>query len=186
MRYTHILVPTLLLMALSGFTPAIIAAQDTDSATEQTVILVRHGETCTDQGRDPQLSSEGRDRADDLARALTDLPLDVIYSTPLRRTLETAAETAREHGLVVRETPTSSGFLARLATEIKSSPHRYVLVSGHSNTTPALVNELAGTNFEDLSETMFDRMYIVTLRQDAAATVTTLRYGEPSGKPSSC
>ena len=186
MRIARPLFPTLLLAVLVGLTPTSRSAQDTAAQGDRTVILVRHGETCTDQGRDPKLSSGGQKRARDLARTLTDVPLDVIYSTPLQRTLETAAETALQHDLVVQETPPSGGFLARLAGEIKTGPHRYILVSGHSNTTPALVNELAGTNLENLSETMYDRMYIVTLREDSTATVLTLHYGDPSGAPSPC
>jgi len=60
------------------------------------LIVVRHGETDWNRdGRyqghaDPPLNDAGREQARELARALADQPLDVAYTSDLRRAAETA------------------------------------------------------------------------------------------------
>jgi len=60
------------------------------------LILIRHGETDWNvekryQGQeDPPLNRRGRDQAQWLAEALSGIPLDVLYSSPLARARETA------------------------------------------------------------------------------------------------
>lgn len=58
-------------------------------ATE--VWLIRHGD-CYDgiMGEDPPLSPQGREQARRLAERLSRVPHDAVYSSPLRRALETA------------------------------------------------------------------------------------------------
>lgn len=72
------------------------------------LILVRHGETLWNaQGRvqgftDLELTERGRQQAQALAQALQHEPLDAVYSSPLRRALETARLIAQPHGLAVQ------------------------------------------------------------------------------------
>ena len=155
-------------------------------AAERVFVLVRHAEKCLAQGSDPMLSEEGRQRSEALARMLSDAPLDAIYSTPFLRTVQTAEPTARHHGLEIIETPVSSDFLSGLAEQLRAADERYVLVSGHSNTTPALANLLAGTDLADMPDEQYDLMYVVTLGGDGAATVLPLRYGNESGTEPGC
>jgi broad specificity phosphatase PhoE len=67
------------------------------------ILLVRHGTTAyneTDrlQGRiDNPLSARGRDEVERLAERLKNAPIDAIFSSPLRRALETAAIINRHH-----------------------------------------------------------------------------------------
>lgn len=73
------------------------------------LLLVRHGATDNNQARPPRLQGRGLDdglseagrqqaqRTADLAR---DWPLAKLYSSPLRRALETAQVIARPHGIV--------------------------------------------------------------------------------------
>ncbi|NKX55800.1 MSMEG_4193 family putative phosphomutase [Arthrobacter mobilis] len=73
------------------------------------LLLVRHGETPTTgtvlPGRTPglHLSDRGQAQADRVAERLAGLPVDVIYSSPLERTRETAEPTAACTGLDVNE-----------------------------------------------------------------------------------
>jgi len=70
-----------------------------------TILLARHGETDWNrenryQGHaDPPLNQTGRAQAAELAAALAAEPLAAIYSSPLRRALETAEILAVPHGL---------------------------------------------------------------------------------------
>ncbi len=71
------------------------------------LILVRHGQTRWNRENrvvglaDVELDAEGRRQARRLALALKGERVDVIYSSPLRRALETAKEIAHFHPLEV-------------------------------------------------------------------------------------
>lgn len=73
------------------------------------LILVRHGETQRNregliQGiSDLPLNEKGRKQAEALGRALAKERIDAIYSSPLKRALETARAIARFHRLGVRK-----------------------------------------------------------------------------------
>ena len=71
------------------------------------LILVRHGETDWNaQGRcqgfsDMELSDRGKDQVELLALSLKDEPLDAVYSSDLKRAVETAEVIAGYHGVSV-------------------------------------------------------------------------------------
>ena len=73
------------------------------------LLLVRHGQTPTTgtvlPGRAPglHLSDRGRAQAERVAERLAGLPVDVIYSSPLERTRETAEPTAASTGLGIHD-----------------------------------------------------------------------------------
>ena len=75
------------------------------SAAVTTILLARHGETDWNrEGRfqghaDPPLNRTGRAQAVDLSVALMAEELAAVYSSPLRRALETAEVVAASHGL---------------------------------------------------------------------------------------
>jgi 2,3-bisphosphoglycerate-dependent phosphoglycerate mutase len=168
-----------LVLSLSG-------AHSTDLQAEKTVFLIRHAETCTEQGSDPHLSSIGQARAVELSRTLMDVELEQIFSTPFNRTLETAGPISESQSLETVQVPLGNGFLDRWAELIRESDARVILVSGHSNTTPAMINKLIGTSLTDLNERDYDRLFVVHLREDGTGTYSILRYGAPSGAPQSC
>lgn len=69
------------------------------------VFLVRHGASSASRedvfagATDVDLSDEGRQQAERLAARLAREPLAAVYTSPMRRTRETAAIVARPHGL---------------------------------------------------------------------------------------
>jgi probable phosphoglycerate mutase len=73
------------------------------------VWLVRHADAYVglqrlDEGvLDPPLSPVGLEQAARLARRLAGVPLGAVWSSPLRRAVQTAAPVARSHGLEARE-----------------------------------------------------------------------------------
>ncbi len=74
------------------------------------LLLVRHGlplrvEVAEGAVADPSLSEEGRDQAERLARWLADEHVDALYSSPMRRAVETAAPLAACLGLEPRLEP---------------------------------------------------------------------------------
>lgn len=77
-----------------------------------TVILVRHGETEWNKSRRIQgcnsnipLNETGKQQVATLALRLKSEPIQAIYSSPLRRSLDTAQAIARYHQLEVRLEP---------------------------------------------------------------------------------
>jgi broad specificity phosphatase PhoE len=70
-----------------------------------TILLARHGETDWNlEGRfqghaDPPLNATGRAQAAELGAELMAVELAAVYTSPLRRALETAQLVAAEHGL---------------------------------------------------------------------------------------
>ena len=167
----------LLIAALAGFGIAASAgAQDKwqrsdDKQAVSVVYLVRHAEKA-DTGKDPELTTEGVGRANELARLLKDAGVTHIWSTDFKRTRATAAPLATKLRLTV-ETYDPTNLLA-FATKLKSIPGRHLVV-GHSNTTPGLVEALGGTPGIPITETEYDRFYVVTLGQNIATV--QLRFG---------
>ena len=158
------------------FTVLILTFSSTLSADpEGTIIfLVRHAEK-TDQAENPALTAEGEQRAEDLASMLADAGISGIHSTDFARTRDTAKPLAERLGLTVQlYDPAEPGaLLARL----KGTAGRHLVV-GHSNPVPDLVGRLGGTPGPAIDEAReHDRLYLVLLDTEGAASTVLLRYG---------
>jgi len=77
-----------------------------------TIILVRHGETAWNQtrriqggGSNTRLNENGRKQAECLADRLKDERIEAIYSSPLKRAMETARPIAEKYGFEVNVEP---------------------------------------------------------------------------------
>lgn len=124
-----------------------------------TFIVVRHAEKAGDDPRDPSLLPSGRQRAEKLAAMLRSAPLRAVYATPFRRTQQTAAPAAHEHGLTVLTydpAEPASAFAGRLLAAHRDGT---VLVVGHSNTAPSLAAALCECEVAPMPETEYGRHY---------------------------
>lgn len=84
--------------------PAVIAAEEFPTR----LFLVRHGRSAdvvpgTREASDPPLAGEGVLQAERLAKRLADTPIAAVYSSHLRRAVDTARHLATPHGLDVTE-----------------------------------------------------------------------------------
>jgi broad specificity phosphatase PhoE len=144
------------------------------------VVVVRHAEKGTDDPKDPSLSDAGQARAQRLAAALENLPLSAVVASQFKRTQQTAAPAAEAHGVKVHVKPIegdSMEFARTLATHIRQDhAGQALLVVGHSNTVPEMVEALTGTKPEPIADDEFDRVYVVTLPADGKARFVVLRY----------
>jgi broad specificity phosphatase PhoE len=144
----------------------LLTAGVAEARAQATVFLVRHAEradagmaTAGTMGTDPDLSPEGRARAESLAAALKDAGITAIYATEYRRTQQTAAPLARALGLKV--TTIKSGESAPLMQALNAATGN-VLVVGHSNTVPAVIKQLGVTVPVTIGESDYDNLFIVT------------------------
>ena len=130
-----------------------------DHATA-TYLLVRHAEKDLRVADDPPLTADGIARAERLAGSLHDTPLDAIYSSPYRRTRQTAAPIAAAKGiaLVDYDPADATGFAARLR---RDHPRGSVLGVGHSNTLPPLARALCGCPVADMDEAIYGIRYAI-------------------------
>ncbi len=172
--------------ALSVLACILSACTSSPSTTDRHVFVVRHAEKCTLPADDPPLTPAGRQRSQDLIGALATEDIGAVYSTPFVRTLETVTPIAEERGLDIIRTPMFSGFVQALADTARASTENGILVSGHSNTVARLVNVLVGTDYPDLDESVYDLLYVVTLRADSTERVEVRTYGGPSMGVADC
>ncbi len=166
-------------VALAGLCAPRLHAQTQEAAV---VYLVRHAEAVSPELRqdpkNPHLSEAGRRRAEQLAYVLGDAGITQILSTDFHRTRETARPLAEKRGLDVKAYDPYD--LPGFAEALRGMRGRF-LVTGHSNTTPKLVELLGGDPGPPIDEkTEYDRLYVVVLGPDGMVTTTLLRYGAPA------
>ncbi len=179
MRFLLSLLAAGLLLAGGFMAPA--AAQ---SEAPTTIILVRHAEKAEDDADDPSLSAAGQARAEALQEALAHMPIDAVYTTQLQRTVLTAAPVINAHQPEVKEHIVTRAnvphHVSSLADTLRTQhPGETVLVVGHSNTIPALVEAISGYPVAPLTEEQYDRFYLVRHAGDTAPLLT-VRYGAPT------
>ncbi|MFK8020525.1 MAG: histidine phosphatase family protein [Pseudomonadales bacterium] len=143
------------------------------AAEHSVVYLVRHAEKRLDQGRDPELTNRGQHRADHYAEMFRDAGIGFIYSTQYKRTMDTVAPLALAlKQEVIAYNPDKLDALAR---KIKAEAGVY-FVSGHSDTTPELVEVLGGVAGAEIDEDHeFDRVYQLIINKDGSVYTHRLR-----------
>lgn len=143
------------------------------------IYLVRHAEKKLDV-KNPSLTAAGQERSIELMRTLADIPLDKIYSSDYRRTIETAEPTAAFFGLDIEHYDPRA--LPNFSDQLKAQ-FGVILVVGHSNTTPQLVELLGGDSISEIDEASeYDRLYHIAYDDDGTVMSKLLRYGKPYTK----
>lgn len=137
--------------------------------------LVRHAEKEKDQ-QDPDLSPEGKARAERLATILKDAGIFKVYSTVYKRTINTALPTIQaldcEQGSFRADK--QGEFIETL---LKHQKGKRFLIVGHSNTTPALVNHLIGNAvYEDIDHEEYGKLFVVISNGVGNSEVLELKY----------
>lgn len=149
------------------------AAGETAAPAERLILAVRHAEK-VDASRGPGLSEAGAARAAVLAVLLADAGVERVLSTDYIRTRETARPAAEAAGVDVEFYDPSD--IPGLASMLLKAPERTILVVGHSNTTPALVEALTGEPAESMPEEEYDRLYRVWVEEDGSVRAEVERY----------
>lgn len=128
-----------------------------------TYYLIRHAEKdrSDPENKDPELNQRGLGRAMHWAEIFQDIPLDAIYSTDYARTTMTAAPVAVKQDITVTYyDPEMLGIETFKAENLGNN----VLIVGHSNTTPEMVNRLIGKDrYSGMEDTDNGSLFIVTV-----------------------
>ena len=107
-------------------------------------------------GQDPALSEQGQRAAQRLAALLGDRRISAIFVSTTRRARETAAPLAARLGIIPAEYDPSD--TPALVARVRQEPGP-VLVVGHSNTVPDIVQQLGGPRPADLTHPNFGDLW---------------------------
>jgi phosphohistidine phosphatase SixA len=145
-----------------------------------TVILVRHAEKKIEpENPDPDLTSEGIARAQEIARVFGDAGINAIYATQYKRTQQTVKPLAdRIHvPVTLLDSKDRDELVNRLQTTHRGQT---IFIAGHSNSVPKIVSALSNEEFPEIPENEYDNLFIVTIYRFGKAKVTKLKYGNKS------
>jgi broad specificity phosphatase PhoE len=152
------------------------------STVATTLILIRHGErnnpTAGDPPGGPHLNTDGKKRAELLIHVLGQAKIKAIYTSHFIRTQETAQPLAAHLAPI-------TGVQMNDPVQIKNDitlNHlgQTVLVIGHSDSVPTLINLFTGGHLPIINDLEFDNMFVLTALNSGAAFVTKLKYGKRS------
>ncbi|MEZ4817820.1 MAG: phosphoglycerate mutase family protein [Flavobacteriaceae bacterium] len=131
-----------------------------------TYYLIRHAEKdrSDSTNTNPALTERGLERAQLWASYFDSIPLDKLYSTNYIRTQQTAQFISENKSLPIEIYDPKT-----LVTEEfkKKTKGQRILIVGHSNTTPMLVNHILETGtFEDIPDDDNSRLYIIQIKKE--------------------
>ncbi len=151
-----------------------------DSVT--TIVLVRHAEKVENGTKNPTLTKEGAVRSIQLAYMLRADSIAGVFSTNYERTIKTAEPTANFHELPVKKYSPEDheAFIDNLLMQYRG---KKVLVVGHSNTVPKILEILTGKSFDNIEHYMYNDLFVVTTVNKREGQLLHLKYGQMSEPP---
>lgn len=157
------------------------------------ILLVRHAErdttmSCTPPTTDnPPLRADGQTRANVLAHVGEDTGLQAVYASEFCRTQQTVQPIADQEGLtvtVVNQYSAGSPDVLPLVNQVKTNNQgQKVLIAGHTDTVPLIIQEFGGGTIDPIDGTEFDNLFVVTIFKwwfVKRTRVVRLKYGAPS------
>jgi phosphohistidine phosphatase SixA len=160
----------------------LISAWLTSVSPAATIVIVRHADRSRAMSADALLSSDGEDRARQLSEVLKDAKIQRIYVTEIRRTQQTAEPIAARLHLkpivVVKEN------IDELVNHLREAgDNETVLVVGHADTVPLIINRLGAGPAPPIGDTEYDRLTVLFTGIAGKAHSVTLRYGKVGQQP---
>jgi phosphohistidine phosphatase SixA len=149
-------------------TPPPAAAAAATLSFPPSIYVLRHLEKGA--GDDPSLSEAGAANAKRLVAMLDKDPPVAIFATATRRAQETAAPLAAKLGIPVTTYADAEGLLTAVAAQKGT-----VLIVGHSNTVPDIVERLGGARPAALTDSDYGDIWHVA---GPARTVTKRKLGQ--------
>jgi len=155
--------------------------------TAITAIFVRHAEKAAAPADDPPLTAAGEARARDLIDVVRDAQVNAVITTQFARTRGTAQPAAAALGITPEViSATSPTHPQDVAAAIRKHGGQTVLVVGHSNTVPAIIEALGGKRPTMICDLVYDNLFVVTIAANGTVGVVHSRYGAASPADVSC
>ena len=146
----------------------------TIQAQSVTVFLTRHAEKAKNDAKDPDLSEDGKKRADQFVVFFENQKFNRFLSTPYKRTKQTLEPLAKANGKqVVEYSPAAP---EKLVEEIRKLENETIFISGHSNTIPDLVNRFTGKkDAKMIDDSRYGDLWMLTLVKGEVISVVQLK-----------
>lgn len=161
-----------ILMLLSGFMFSFSSGQEKDNLITK-IILVRHAEKTNDGTTNPSLSEVGLNRAKRLSELLSEVKIDEAYSTPYKRTTETLTPLCESKNIKITSYDTKDTQFV----EKKIKNGETIIIAGHSNTIPYLVNKLIKEDkYREIDEDDYGKMWVFIFKNGEFIDLTLLNY----------
>jgi broad specificity phosphatase PhoE len=171
-------------VALAAVVSSLAAAQ---AAQATTVILVRHAEKASEPADDPPLTGAGEARARDLWTAIKDAGVSAVITTQYARTRATAQPTVSALHLTPEIVRTAGSTHPKdVADAVHKHEGHMVLVVGHSNTIPAIIEALGAPRPPAICDPEYDNLFVVTIAPDRKAGLVRAKFGVRTPTDSSC
>jgi len=158
------IVRVIILVILSSLTIAcgerVGSIQETKSTT---FYLIRHAEKDRSNPKDqnPNLTPSGLKRAKYWSSYFDTIPLNSVYTTDFNRTKQTILPVCNLKNITPEIYSPNN---INIQEFIKKNKGKNVLISGHSNTTPAMVNKLINKQeFDDMSDSDNKSLFVVKI-----------------------
>lgn len=150
--------------------PGVVSAQ----AKEKIILLVRHAEK-VDSSQDPDLSPEGKQRAERLVKKIGKFRPGAFYSTNYKRTRDTLVPLAskRKKEIQIYDARKPQELIDQI---MKSETKRFV-ISGHSNTIPGLANLVSKKElFKNLDDSEYSVIWLLKIKDGKVQKFELLDY----------
>lgn len=141
---------------------------------QQAVFVVRHAEK-VDESSDPGLSAAGQARAENLARILREAGVTAILVNKYQRTQLTAAPLAALLKIQPEQLPLSTPEAVVSALREHHAADT-VLVVGHSNTVPGILEQLGCQEKITLGSDDYDNLFVVIPQASGPARLLRLKF----------
>ena len=128
--------------------------------------FIRHAEKdrSDSTNKNPSLTIQGLERANKWALFFKDKNIAAVYSTNYKRTQQTALPIAKEQNLEIISYTAKELISEKFIADNKG---KNIVIVGHSNTTPELVNSLLGEKkYKDIADRENNNVFIVTLTKN--------------------
>ena len=122
--------------------------------------FIRHAEKA-DSSKNPDLSEKGLERAQEWKALFSDINFDAVYSTDFNRTIQTIQPIVAGNNQLLK---IYNPKMIDVELFKKETQGKTILIVGHSNTVPNMVNQIIKENkYVDIAENQFGNLYIITL-----------------------
>ncbi len=152
-----------------------IAKESLSDVTQ--IYILRHTEKANITSEDPVLSEQGIERAKYWKKVLQHTDFDKVFTTDFKRNIQTADIISKERTIQPDLYHPMSFDVLKFINQIRGQK---VLVIGHSNTIPDMVNRLLGeTKYPPMSHENYNILYLVSISKSGETSSSMLHIEVP-------